>query len=132
MKKKNLPLLTNITITDVAAEGKALCRIQTANADGVQSTDLVCFVPYCVPGDVVDLQVTRKKHSFMEARVARLITPSPKRCEARCRHYGVCGGCKWQILPYEEQLIWPMAYARRNEARYPLHARTGIPYSQLF
>ncbi len=117
MKKKNLPLLTNITITDVAAEGKALCRIQTANADGVQSTDLVCFVPYCVPGDVVDLQVTRKKHSFMEARVARLITPSPKRCEARCRHYGVCGGCKWQILPYEEQLIWKQRQVEDNLRR---------------
>lgn len=94
MKKKNLPIIENIEITDVAAEGKALVRI-----DGI-----VCFVPNCVPGDVVDLQVTKKKHSFMEARVIRVVQPSPIRCEARCKHFGVCGGCKWQILPYSEQL----------------------------
>lgn len=94
MKKKNLPIFENITITDVAAEGKALVRIN----------DIVTFVPNCVPGDVVDLQITKKKHSFMEAKVLRLVKPSDIRCEARCKHYGLCGGCKWQILPYEEQL----------------------------
>ena len=105
MKKKNLPILENIEITGVAAEGKALVRIQTAGADRVQNTDgIVCFVANCVPGDIVDLQVTKKKHSFMEARVLRIVQPSPVRCEARCKHFGVCGGCKWQILPYEEQL----------------------------
>ena len=93
-KKKNLPLIENVEITGVAAEGKALVRID----------DIVTFVPNCVPGDVVDLQVTKKKHSFMEARVVRVVKPSPVRCEARCKHFGVCGGCKWQILPYEEQL----------------------------
>lgn len=94
MKKKNLPFFENITITGVAAEGKALVRIN----------DLVTFVPNCVPGDVVDLQVTKKKHSFMEAKVTRLVQASPIRCEAVCKHFGVCGGCKWQILPYSEQL----------------------------
>ena len=104
-KKKNLPILEHIEITGVAAEGKALCRIQTADADGTQSTDkMVCFVPNCVPGDIVDLQVTKKKHSFMEAKVLRIVQPSKVRCEARCKHFGVCGGCKWQILPYPEQL----------------------------
>ena len=93
-KKKNLPLIENVEITGVAAEGKALVRIN----------DIVTFVPNCVPGDVVDLQITKKKHSFMEARVARVVKPSPVRCEARCKHFGVCGGCKWQILPYAEQL----------------------------
>lgn len=117
MKKKNLPLLTNIEITDVAAEGKALCRIQTANADGEQKTDMVCFVPYCVPGDIVDLQVTKKKHSFMEARVVRVVKPSEKRCEAVCKHYGVCGGCKWQILPYAEQLRWKQQQVEDNLRR---------------
>lgn len=107
MKKKNLPLLTDITITDVAAEGKALARVD----------DMVVFVPYCVPGDVVDLQVTRKKHSFMEARVARIVKPSDKRCEARCRHYGTCGGCKWQILPYAEQLVWKQRQVEDNLRR---------------
>lgn len=93
-KKKNLPVLENITITGVAAEGKALAKI-----DG-----MVIFVPNCVPGDVVDLQVTKKKHSFMEAKVLRIVKPSEVRCQAKCKHFGVCGGCKWQILPYEEQL----------------------------
>ena len=94
MKKKNLPVFENIEITGVAAEGKALVRIN----------DIVCFVPNCVPGDIVDLQITKKKHSFMEANVLRIVEPSKVRCEARCKHFGVCGGCKWQILPYAEQL----------------------------
>lgn len=94
MKKKNLPIIENVEITGVAAEGKAIVRL-----DGI-----VCFVPNCVPGDIVDLQVTKKKHSFMEARVLRVVQPSTVRCEARCKHFGVCGGCKWQILPYAEQL----------------------------
>ena len=94
MKKKNLPIIENVEITDVAAEGKALARI-----DG-----LVCFVANCVPGDIVDLQVTKKKHNFMEARVLRIVQPSAVRCAAKCKHFGVCGGCKWQILPYAEQL----------------------------
>jgi len=94
MKKKNLPLYENVEITGIAAEGKALTRIN----------DMVVFVPYCVPGDIVDLQVTKKKHSFMEARVERLVKPSEHRCEPVCKHYGECGGCKWQILPYEDQL----------------------------
>lgn len=94
MKTKNLPIYEQVEITGVAAEGKALVRIN----------DIVTFVPNCVPGDIVDLQITKKKHSFMEAKVLRLVTPSPVRCEARCKHFGVCGGCKWQILPYDEQL----------------------------
>ncbi len=94
MKKKNLPLIENVEITGIAAEGKALTRIN----------DMVVFIPYCVPGDIVDLQITKRKHSFMEARVERVVRPSDKRCEAVCKHYGTCGGCKWQILPYEEQL----------------------------
>ncbi len=93
-KKKPLPLLENITITDVAAEGKAIAKVD----------NLVVFVPYAVPGDVVDLQVRRKKHSYAEAEVVKLHKPSPLRTEPFCKHFGVCGGCKWQCLPYEEQL----------------------------
>lgn len=107
MKKKNLPQLQNIEITGVAAEGKALARVD----------DMVVFVPWCVPGDIVDLQVTRKKHSFMEARVERLVQPSEHRCEARCRHFGECGGCKWQILPYDEQLRWKQQQIEDNLRR---------------
>lgn len=107
MKKKNLPLLENIEITGIAAEGKALTRVN----------DMVVFVPYCVPGDIVDLQVTRKKHSFMEARVERIVKPSEERCEAVCAHYGVCGGCKWQILPYEAQLRYKQQQVADNLTR---------------
>ena len=93
-KKKPLPILENITITDYAAEGKSLARVD----------DMVVFVPWAVPGDVCDLQVRRKKHSFMEAEVIRYIKYSKVRTQPFCQHFGVCGGCKWQQLPYEEQL----------------------------
>lgn len=107
MKKKNLPLLKDIEITGIAAEGKALTRVD----------DMVVFVPYCVPGDIVDLQVTKKKHSFMEARVERIVKPSEERCEAVCKHYGVCGGCKWQILPYPAQLRYKQQQVTDNLTR---------------
>ena len=93
-KKKPLPILENVTITDVAAEGKALARVN----------DMVVFVPWAVPGDIVNLQVTRKKHSFCEARIIDFVKKSPLRIEPRCSHFGICGGCKWQNLPYPEQL----------------------------
>ena len=93
-KKKPLPLLKDIEITGYAAEGKALARVD----------DIVVFVPYAVPGDVCDLQVRRKKHSFMEAEIVSISKPSPLRTEPFCQHFGTCGGCKWQQLPYEEQL----------------------------
>ena len=95
-KNKTLPLLEQITITDVAAEGKALARVD----------DLVVFVPFVVPGDVVDLQVRRKKHSYAEAVAVKFHERSPLRAEPFCRHFGTCGGCKWQCLKYEEQLRW--------------------------
>lgn len=93
-KKKPLPILEHITITDVAAEGKSLARVD----------DKVIFVPFAVPGDVVDLQITKKKHKYCEARVLRFIEYSNVRAIPRCEHFGICGGCKWQNLPYEEQL----------------------------
>ncbi len=93
-KKKPLPLLEGITITDVAAEGKAMARVD----------DMVVFVPFAVPGDVVDLQVKKKKHRYCEAEVVRFIEYGSVREKPRCQHFGVCGGCKWQNLPYEEQL----------------------------
>jgi 23S rRNA (uracil1939-C5)-methyltransferase len=92
--KKPHPIFTNITITDIAAEGKAIARVN----------DIVVFVPHVVPGDVVDLQVTRKKSSFMEARPIFFHSYSPNRTKAVCEHYGICGGCKWQTLPYAEQI----------------------------
>ena len=93
-KKKELPLLEKVTITDVAAEGKALAKVN----------DLVVFVPYVVPGDVVDLQVKRKKNHYAEAVAVNFHEYSPVRAVPFCQHYGVCGGCKWQCLPYGEQI----------------------------
>ena len=116
MKKKNLPLIESVTITGIGAEGKAITRIPMPNGEGGTS-DIVCFVPYCVPGDVVDLQVTKRKHSFMEARVERLVKPSEERCEPNCPHYGECGGCKWQILPYEAQLRYKQQQVFDNLTR---------------
>ena len=92
--KKPLPLLESVTIEAVAAEGKCLFHWN----------DLVVFVPFCVPGDVCDIQIRRKKHSFAEGEVVRFIEYSKVRATPFCQHFGVCGGCKWQNLPYEEQL----------------------------
>ena len=93
-KKKSLPILENVMITGVASEGKAIAKVN----------EVVTFVPFAVPGDVVNLQVTKKKRSFMEARVIDFVEKSAVRSEPFCEHYGICGGCKWQILPYSEQL----------------------------
>ena len=92
--KKPLPLLEGVTIEAVAAEGKCLFHWN----------DLVVFVPFCVPGDICDIQIRRKKHSFAEGEVVRFVEYSKVRAVPFCRHFGVCGGCKWQNLPYEEQL----------------------------
>ncbi len=92
--KKPLPLLESVTIEAVAAEGKSLFHWN----------DMVVFVPFCVPGDVCDVQIRRKKHSFAEGEVVHFVTYSKVRAIPFCEHFGVCGGCKWQNLPYEEQL----------------------------
>ena len=92
--KKPLPLLEGVKIEAVAAEGKCLFHWN----------DLVVFVPFCVPGDVCDMQIRRKKHSFAEGEVVRFVEQSAVRAVPFCQHFGVCGGCKWQNLPYDEQL----------------------------
>ena len=106
-KKKPLPVLENVTITDYAAEGKALARVD----------DLVVFVPFAVPGDVVDLQVRRKKHSYCEAEIIRIVKPSDVRIIPQCAHFGLCGGCKWQCLPYKEQLKYKQQQVLDNLTR---------------
>ena len=106
-KRKPLPILTDILITDVAAEGKAIAKVD----------NLVIFVPYVVPGDVVDLQIKRKKHSYAEAEAIALKKPSELRAKPFCKHFGVCGGCKWQCLPYEEQLRFKQKQVADNLTR---------------
>lgn len=106
-KKKELPLLERVTITDVAAEGKALAKVN----------DLVIFVPYVVPGDVVDLQIKRKKNHYAEAVAVKFHEYSPERAEPFCQHYGVCGGCKWQCLSYENQIKYKQKQVFDNLTR---------------
>lgn len=106
-KKKELPLLEAIEITGVAAEGKALARVN----------DMVVFVPYVVPGDIVDLQLTRKKNKYAEAKAVRFIKYSDVRAVPFCSHFGICGGCKWQQLPYEEQLKYKQQQVVDNLTR---------------
>lgn len=93
-KKKQEIILEDIVIEAVAAEGKAL-----AHVDGA-----VVFVQFAVPGDIVDIKVTKKKKNYMEGFILRMKKPSDYRLEPFCSHFGVCGGCKWQPLPYEMQL----------------------------
>lgn len=93
-KKKEKPILHNVLIEEVAAEGNAIARV-----DGK-----VLFVPQAVPGDVADICVTKSKKNYMEGYVADIIHPSPYRQKPFCIHYGICGGCKWQPLPYRMQL----------------------------
>lgn len=93
-KKKEPMFLNNVTISNIAARGKAIAKLD----------DMVVFTTNAVPGDVVDLRVTKKKRNYMEARVINVHEYSQNRCDAKCAHFGVCGGCKWQILPYESQI----------------------------
>ena len=96
MRHRKLDLvLRDITIENVAAEGKAIAH----SPDG-----LVVFVPFAVPGDVVDIRVTKKRNSYMEGFITEIKKPSERRLEPFCKHFGICGGCKWQPLPYEMQL----------------------------
>ena len=95
MSRKRVDLkLENVTIEAVAAEGKAVARV-----DG-----MVVFVDFAVPGDVVDIQVCKKKKNYMEGFITRIVSPSPDRVDAFCEHFGTCGGCRWQPLPYRMQL----------------------------
>ena len=93
-KRKNLPVVEGLEITKVAAEGKSIARWN----------DLVVFIPFGAPGDVADVKINRKKHSFCEAHIVNLVKPSEIRTEPMCEHFGVCGGCKFQHIPYNYQL----------------------------
>ncbi|MCM1108096.1 MAG: 23S rRNA (uracil(1939)-C(5))-methyltransferase RlmD [Clostridium sp.] len=115
-KRKEPIVLENVTITDVAAEGKALARVD----------DMVVFVPYVVPGDVVDLRVQRKKHRYCEAVAIRFHHYSEQRAQPFCPHFGVCGGCKWQCLPYFEQLRYKQQQVVDNLTRIGKVELSGV------
>ncbi|MFA6128009.1 MAG: 23S rRNA (uracil(1939)-C(5))-methyltransferase RlmD [Bacteroidales bacterium] len=94
LKKKPLPVLHGLMVESIGAEGKAIARHETR----------VVFIPMVIPGDVVDVQITKKRHSYWEGNMIRLVTPSPGRQTPVCEYFTICGGCKWQMLPYTEQL----------------------------
>lgn len=106
-KRRQLPLLEKVTITDVAAEGKAIAKVD----------DLVIFVPHVVPGDVVDIQLRRKKKRYAEGEVIKIHEYATERAVPFCQHYGVCGGCKWQVLPYDAQIRYKQAQIMDNLTR---------------
>lgn len=96
MPRRPLPFFENVTILDAGAEGKAVARVN----------DLVVFVPFCVPGDVVDIQVISKRKSYCEGKAITFHHYSELRVEPFCDHFGTCGGCRWQNLSYKQQLIY--------------------------
>ena len=96
-------VLHDVVIENIAAEGKALAHVRLDD-DPEDSTGRVLFVEFAVPGDVVDVRITRKKKNFLEGRIISITRPSPQRLEPFCSHFGLCGGCRWQPLPYEIQL----------------------------
>lgn len=93
-KKKDLPLLNDVEILDVAAEGNSIARVN----------DFVVFVPFGAPGDIADVKIDRRKRSYAEGHIEKIVKPSDIRVEPRCEHFTVCGGCRWQHLPYGFQL----------------------------
>lgn len=112
-KHKNV-VLNNITITDYAAEGKSLARV-----DGK-----VIFVSGVIPGDVADIQLGKSKKDWAEGRAIKIVEPSPNRLTPFCKHFGNCGGCKWQMLPYDKQLEYKQQEAEQNLKRI---GKTNIP-----
>jgi 23S rRNA (uracil1939-C5)-methyltransferase len=106
-RRKELPLLEKVRITDIGAEGNALARVD----------NLVVFVPMLIPGDVVDIKVIKKRKKYLEGRVVKFHEYSPDRIKPRCIHFGICGGCKWQHLPYDLQLRFKEKQVRDNLTR---------------
>lgn len=116
-RKQKYPAVEGLEIIDLAAEGKALGKVN----------DQVVFVAGTVPGDVVDIQINNKRRRFMEGYVTRFVKYSDKRVEPFCAHFGQCGGCKWQMLPYAEQL----AYKERQVRDQLTRLSGGIKMSEV-
>jgi 23S rRNA (uracil1939-C5)-methyltransferase len=106
-RKKDLPVLEKVLITDIGAEGNALARVDNQ----------VVFVPMLIPGDVVDIRVRKKRKKYLEGSVVRFHEYSEDRIKPACRHFGVCGGCRWQHLPYRLQLHYKEKQVKDNLAR---------------
>jgi 23S rRNA (uracil1939-C5)-methyltransferase len=106
-RKRELPLLEKVRISDIGSEGKAFARVDNK----------VVFVPMLIPGDVVDIRVNRKRKNYLEGSVVRFHEYSKDRIKPVCRHFGECGGCKWQHLPYDLQLRFKEKQVKDNLER---------------
>lgn len=115
-KKKDFPLLSGVEITDVAAEGNSIARVD----------DMVIFIPFGAPGDIADVKIDRKKRSYAEGHIEHLTQPSPIRVEPKCEHFTMCGGCRWQHLPYEFQLR-----CKQKQVEDALQRIAKIPFPEL-
>lgn len=115
-KKKELPLLSDVEILDVAAEGNSIARVD----------EMVVFIPFGAPGDIADIKIDRKKRSYAEGHIEKLLNPSPIRVEPRCEHFTLCGGCRWQHLPYEFQLK-----CKQKQVEDALQRIAKIPFPEL-
>ncbi|MDE7414121.1 MAG: 23S rRNA (uracil(1939)-C(5))-methyltransferase RlmD [Muribaculaceae bacterium] len=100
-KQKILPLLSGIEISGIAAEGKAITRAKIKESD---ESPIVIFIPFGAPGDIVDIKIDRKKKSYAEGHIEKIIQPSSLRVAPKCKHFTICGGCKWQHIPYQDQI----------------------------
>lgn len=115
-KRKELPLLEGVEIIDVAAEGNSLAKVD----------EMVVFIPFGAPGDVADVKIDRKKRNYAEGHIDRLVTPSPIRVEPWCEHFTVCGGCRWQHLPYDFQLA-----CKQKQVKDCLERIAKIPFPDI-
>ena len=106
-RKPNLPVFENIEIIDAGSEGKAVARID----------DKVIFIPYCIPGDIVDVKIVKKRKSYLEGKAIKIHKYSELRVEPACSHFGLCGGCKWQNMNYEKQLFYKQKQVFDNFTR---------------
>lgn len=119
MSKKKAQIVENLLITDIAAEGVAIGRHE----------NFVIFVAGVIPGDVVNVMLTRKRKNYSESKLLEIVTPSPDRVEPFCRYFGKCGGCKWQMLPYEKQLYYKQKQVSDQLAR--IGGVAGVPINNI-
>ena len=107
-RKKTKPFFENIEVTDAGAKGKSI---------GKAPDGKVIFIKNAVPGDIADIQTTKKRSSYYEGDAKNIIKASEKRVDAKCEHFGTCGGCKWQEMGYEHQLFYKQQEVTNNLTR---------------
>lgn len=115
-KRKELPLVESVEIVDVAAEGNSIARID----------EMVTFIPFGAPGDIVDVKIDKKKRNYAEGHITNIRKPSEIRLEPFCEHFTICGGCRWQHLPYDYQLD-----CKRRQVKDALDRIAKVEYPEV-